>query len=245
MGYQLNGWSSLTDLFLRPECPLFQRPAHREGQKSESQNAQGQNVESQNCLCSDCQRQLYRCRLPQPNKFWQPPLPVLAWGEYGGALKRSLAALKYDNQPRVAYLLGRFLAEAWLESPAIARSLAHPLAVIPIPLHASKLKQRGYNQAELIARAFCDRTKLPMAHGLKRDRETIAQFGLTPEERMQNLTDAFCVDARFSKRHASRTVLLLDDIYTTGTTARAAVQVLRQSGIAVAGILAVAKAGLR
>jgi len=235
MGYQLNGWSSLIDLFLRTECPLCQRPAYSEGQKSEGQN----------CFCRDCQRQLYRCRLPQPSKFWQPPLPVLAWGEYGGALKRSLAALKYDNQPRVAYLLGRYLAEVWLESPAIARSLAHPLTVVPIPLHASKQKQRGYNQAELIARAFCDRAKLPMVKGLRRDRETIAQFGLTPEERMQNLTDAFCVDVRFSKRHTAGTVLLLDDIYTTGTTARSAVQVLRQAGIPVAGILAVAKAGLR
>jgi predicted amidophosphoribosyltransferase len=86
-----------------------------------------------------------------------------------------------------------------------------------------------------------------MAHGLRRDRATEAQFGLTPEARQQNLADAFCVDQRFSKRElsrteTSRTVLLVDDIYTTGTTARSAVQVLRQSGISVGGILAVAKA---
>lgn len=232
MGYKLNGWNNLVDLFLKAECPLCQRPASTES--------------NQDCLCQDCERQLSRCRLTQPNKFWQPPLPVLAWGEYGGTLKRSLAALKYNNQPQVARLLGRYLAEAWLDSPAIARSL-QPLVVVPIPLHASKQKQRGYNQAELIARAFCDRSRLPMAHGLRRDRATEAQFGLTPEERQQNLVDAFCVDRRFSKRQTfrtetSRTVLLLDDIYTTGTTARSAVQVLQQNGISVGGILAVAKA---
>lgn len=238
MGYKLNGWNNLVDLFLKAECPLCQRPASTES--------------SQNCLCRDCERQLYRCRLPQPSKFWQPPLPVLAWGEYGGTLKRSLAALKYNNRPQVAQLLGRYLAEAWLDSPTIAHSLVQPLVVVPIPLHISKQKQRGYNQAELIARAFCNRSRLPMAHGLRRDRATEAQFGLTPEERQQNLADAFCVDQRFSKRQAaragaarteaSRTVLLVDDIYTTGTTARSAVQVLRQSGISVGGILVVAKA---
>ena len=233
MGYKLDRWRSLAelllaDLFLKAECSLCQRPASTEP--------------GHGCLCQDCQRQLYQCRLHQPSKFWQPPLPVLAWGEYGGTLKRSLAALKYHNQPQVARLLGHYLADAWLDSPIIARSLTPPLIVVPIPLHADKQKQRGYNQAELIAKAFCDRSRLPLAHGLRRDRATEAQFGLTPEERMQNLENAFCVDSHFRKRHAASTVLLLDDIYTTGTTARSAVQVLRQGGVSVGGILAVAKA---
>ncbi|HEY9630329.1 MAG TPA: ComF family protein [Coleofasciculaceae cyanobacterium] len=225
MREQLERWGSLADLFLKAECHLCQRPAAD--------------------ICPDCLKRLQQFRLPQPSKFWQPPLPVLAWGSYGGTLKRSLAALKYDNQPRIGRLLGYYLADAWLDSPAIGRSLVKPLVVVPIPLHASKQKQRGYNQAEVIARAFCDRTRLPMSQGLRRDRATEAQFGLTPEERMQNLANAFCVEDRFSKRHASKTVLLVDDIYTTGTTARSAIQVLRQSGIGVAGILAVAKAEMQ
>ncbi|HEY9643077.1 MAG TPA: ComF family protein [Coleofasciculaceae cyanobacterium] len=222
---------NLLDVVLQDECPLCQRPVAQ-------------------ALCNDCKRQLHRCQLNHPSEFWQPPLPVLAWGDYGGALKRSLAALKYQNQPQLGHLLGDELAQTWLAaSPTLgsaasaSRVRLNPI-VVPIPLHASKQKQRGYNQAELIANAFCHRTGLRLqANGLARTRATEAQFGLSPAARSQNLADAFQLGKDFLKQRPHQPVLLLDDIYTTGTTVRSAAQTLRRHQIAVIGVAAVAKAG--
>jgi ComF family protein len=204
-------------------------------------------------LCQDCERRLRECQFPNFNEFWHQPLPVLAWGRYGGTLKRSIAALKYENQPQLADWLGDQLARAWLSTaPAIAPSLAQSLTVVPIPLHASKQQQRGYNQADLIARAFCQRTRLPLkSHGLQRIRATEAQFGLDSATRQQNLANAFQLGkdllgkdllGKNDHRRSPQAVLLLDDIYTTGATVQSATHLLRRHQISVIGIVAVAKA---
>jgi ComF family protein len=214
-------WGQLLNLVLESPCLLCQR--------STAQS-----------LCVACQRQLQDCQLPHPSEFWQKPLPVFAWGAYGGALKRSIAVLKYKNQPQLARPLGQLLAEAWLAAPL---ALPKSVSVIPIPLHAAKQQQRGFNQAELLAAAFCQQTGLPLQrHGLLRVRETEALFGLTPEARSQTLTNVFQLSSSLL-RHPPRAVLLLDDIYTTGATVRAAAQALRRQQISVIGVAAIAKAG--
>lgn len=142
--------------------------------------------------------------------------------------------MKYENQPQLARVLGSELGKAWQDSPL---SRKHPLGVVPIPLHGTKLKQRGYNQAQLLAESFCEVTGMPLsASGLKRVRQTEAQFGLSATERSANLADAFEV----GKIKGRGGVLLLDDIYTTGATVRSAARVLQQQGISVVGILAIA-----
>jgi ComF family protein len=144
--------------------------------------------------------------------------------------------MKYDNQPNVARPLGYWLGEAWLNSQHSSKQLV----IVPIPLHASKQKERGYNQAALIAQSFCEITgNAYKPNALERVRETTAQFGLSATEREKNLVSAFRVGADFRHR-PDAPVLLVDDIYTTGATARSAVQTLRQSGIAVYGLVAVA-----
>ncbi|MFH7027471.1 MAG: ComF family protein [Heteroscytonema crispum UTEX LB 1556] len=210
----------LLNLFLESNCPLCQRSTSCE-------------------FCQDCTRQLQKCNLPEPNRPKQDAIAVFAWGAYGGILKRAIAVMKYENQPQVARPLGQWLGEAWLlHSPLPTRSLV----VVPIPLHASKQKTRGYNQAALIAQSFCQTTGLKLKlNGLERMRETKAQFGLSVCDREQNLNSAFSLGEDF--RHRPNTpVLLVDDIYTTGATAKSAVQTLRQSGIAVSGLVAVATA---
>jgi ComF family protein len=163
---------------------------------------------------------------------------VFSWGLYGGTLKRAIAVMKYENQSQIARPLGQWLGEAWLlNSP----KLNSQVVVVPIPLHKSKLKQRGYNQAALIAQSFCQTTGLKLnLNGLERVRETKAQFGLSASERAKNLAAAFVVGQGFRRPDAS--VLLIDDIYTTGATAAAAVQTLRQCEISVLGLVAVATA---
>ncbi|MCF4966618.1 ComF family protein [Nostoc sp. CMAA1605] len=207
------------DLFLQSNCPLCQRS-------------------TSGVVCENCTRQLQKCHHPQPQALWKPPIPVLSWGIYGGLVKRAIAVMKYENQPQIARPLGQWLGETWL-----LHSLHQEkqIVVIPIPMHANKQKQRGYNQAALIAQSFCQTTGLKLKlNGLTRIRETQAQFGLSVSEREQNLAEAFVIEPDLLKRHKNASVLLIDDIYTTGATAKSAVTTLRQAGIVVLGLAAVA-----
>jgi ComF family protein len=182
---------------------------------------------------------LLRSQLQNPSKFWQGELPVFVWGAYGGILKQAIAALKYENQPQLARPLGQWLGETWLKSPAATR--AKKLTVVPIPLHSAKLQQRGFNQAELISRSFCDFTHYKhQPLGLERIRATDAQFGLSRQQREQNLSDAFVIGKSLLKHLPTSPVLLVDDIYTTGATARSAIQAFRRQGIEVYGLVAIA-----
>lgn len=210
----------LVDLILEQPCSLCQRSAA-------------------NALCLDCQRQIQRCQLPAPSQF-QPGSPsIFAWGTYGGSLKRAIAALKFDGHPHLARPLAHWLAQTWLASDRTAP----PLTVVPIPIHPSKRQQRGFNQAELLAEGFCERTRLPLApHGLERLRATDAQFGLSATQRSHNLAGAFGLGPSFLKRRPAGPVLLLDDIYTTGATVNTAAQTLRRHGISVYGVVVVARA---
>lgn len=213
--------NGLLALFLKSNCPLCDRPAQGE-------------------VCEYCQRQLLRCKLSTPSKFWQGQLPVFVWGTYSGVLKRAIAALKYENRPQLARPLGHWLGEAWLKSPAASRG--KKLTVVPIPLHPTKLQKRGYNQAQLLAQSFCEFTgykQQPL--GLERVRSTEAQFGLSKEQREQNLADALVVGKAFKHTPPTSPVLLVDDIYTTGATVRAAAQALQKQGIQVYGVVALSK----
>ena len=208
----------LLNLFLESNCPLCQRPTPKE-------------------FCQDCARQIQRCQMPNSNSLWQERLPVFVWGVYGGTLKRAIAALKYENQPQLARPLGHWLAQAWLNSQLASTRLI----VVPIPLHANKQKQRGYNQAALLAQSFCEITGLQLQQtGLERVRGTEAQFGLSIVEREKNLAMAFQLGSGFRRHRPASPVLLLDDIYTTGATARSAAQTLENLNIPVYGLVAIA-----
>ncbi|MBW4636415.1 MAG: ComF family protein [Iphinoe sp. HA4291-MV1] len=226
-------FKGLLNLFLQSNCPLCQR--------STSQD-----------LCPNCNRQLQKCHLKDPKYLWKDPLPVFAWGAYGGILKRAIAAMKYANQPQIARSLGRCLGEAWLlHSPMYVGERAasgigeasrneNRLVVVPIPLHANRQKDRGYNQAALIAQSFCEITGLKLKqNGLARVRSTEAQYSLSASERAKNLAEAFEIGKDF-RRRPEVPVLLMDDIYTTGATAMSAMQTLNQAGIKVVGLAATA-----
>jgi ComF family protein len=108
------------------------------------------------------------------------------------------------------------------------------IIAIPIPLHPQKQRQRGFNQAELIAKGFCARTGIGLNRSLLRTKATDAQFQLTPADRQQNLLDAFQLKA--GHKLQGRSIVLIDDIYTTGATINAASQALKTAGINVVGI---------
>jgi len=165
---------------------------------------------------------------------------VFAWGVYEGPLKRAIAALKYNHQPQIARPLGQWLAQAWLAHNPWPGNLW----VVPIPLHPGRERQRGYNQATLLAQSFCDYSGLALKRrGLVRVRATQPQFGLSAPDRDRNLASAFQLGKDLGESPA-KPVLLLDDIYTTGATVRSAVATLQQAGIQVWGCVTVARAKL-
>jgi ComF family protein len=156
---------------------------------------------------------------------------ALAYGSYDGGLRELIHLLKYQQVRPAASVLGRMLAEV-VEELAKGFAGETPL-VIPVPLHAAKLRQRGFNQSELIARAAA---KLKPA-GLEwkvnptvlvRQRPTASQTGLTPHQRRENMRGAFVV-AR-PEEVAGRDFLLVDDVLTTGTTVSECARVLRRAG---------------
>jgi len=214
----MKSWTkNFLSLFLDSNCPLCQRSTAQE-------------------ICDDCIKQLQRCQLSERERP-KTPISVYAWGVYGGALKRTISMMKYEGQPQIARPLGHALARSWLKSPFFAPNLV----VVPIPLHPKKQKERGYNQAALIAQAFGEITGLRIKeNALARVRETQAQYILSPSERQQNLARAFALTPEFRRHPTNIPILLVDDIYTTGATAISAIQTLEKSGISVHGVVAVA-----
>ncbi len=134
-------------------------------------------------------------------------------------------ALKYQGLDYVAPYMGAFMARRFDMLP----ELAGVNLVIPVPLFAKRKRKRGYNQSELLARAFCKETGLALdTTSLVRVRDTGSQTKLGREARVTNMAGAFEVkDAAAVK---GKTVLLIDDVATTGSTLEACAQALRQTG---------------
>ena len=158
---------------------------------------------------------------------------AVAYAVYQDELREMVHLLKYERMRSLAKPLGRLLARAieMLEDEA-----GRELLVVAVPLFPAKERERGYNQAVLMSDAALVELKksrpewnLTAAHGvIRRVKDTKSQFGLTPKGRRRNLQGAFAVGDRVTL--AGREVLLVDDIYTTGATARACAQVLRRAG---------------
>jgi ComF family protein len=138
---------------------------------------------------------------------------------YEGTLRKSLAGLKYGSAARVARPLAERAASRFGELAAVAG----PAVLVPVPIHPQRLRERGYNQAALLAAGLARIAGLPIADVLLRRRATTRQHRLDRAARLRNLRDAFAVrpDAR-----APPVVILVDDILTTSATLEACAAVL-------------------
>lgn len=146
-----------------------------------------------------------------------------------------MAELKYRGRRRIA---GR-LAELLLERAEV-RELLEGATLVPVPLHPRRRAERGYNQADLLARALATRSRAAVATGiLTRRRDTPPQAGLPAARRRRNVKDAFAVPR--PERVAGRTLVLVDDVYTTGATLRACAEVLRRAGASEVRVLTLAR----
>jgi ComF family protein len=144
---------------------------------------------------------------------------------YDGAVARAIVRLKYERRPDLARPLGDLLWRA-LEP---GRDALHGSVVVPVPLHASRLATRGFNQSMLLAQRVARGLRAPLwPLALRRLRDTPHQAALDRQARVTNVASAFAV--RRAQRIRGRRVLLIDDVRTTGATLEACELILRAAG---------------
>lgn len=195
-------------------------------------------------ICSHCWAKLPllrhprcdRCGHPRPARGGCPVCPLLAsfvrsarsycWvpDVTGSAM---LSALKYDGWWQVADAMAeRMTRLTWPTDVLKERA-----ALVPVPLAAAKRRARGYNQAEVLARALSRRWQLPVwADVLCRTRATPSQTSLTPGERLANVHGAFSCENAAAEQVAGQHLILVDDVFTTGATLNACAAALFNAG---------------
>ena len=145
---------------------------------------------------------------------------------YGPIARQVALKLKYAGRPGVAEALGRLMDRHLLH-------LGPDVIIAPVPLHRWRIWKRGYNQAALIARSLQRRTRREMRLDLlRRVKATPLLRGLGRRERALTVRGAFAVDPRAAGSLAGKTVVLVDDVYTSGATANACARTLKRAGVA-------------
>lgn len=163
----------------------------------------------------------------------RPPAPTAAASHYGGPMADAICRFKYAGQTAVGRFLGDTLA-------SVALGYAGEVdRVVPLPLHPVRLRQRGFNQAVVLARPVARALGVPLDTAtLRRVRPTRVQAGLSPDARLDNVRAAFAA----RPLPGGARVLLIDDVRTTGATLTAAALALRAAGFDVRATLVLAQA---
>ena len=182
-----------------------------------------------------------RCALPAPGDICEacftnlPPLDLaLAVFAYDSPVRDAVTAFKYNDIRALSSVLSGFMEERLPER--VKRDVD---VLVPVPMAAARLRSRGYNQAELLARRLCDATHLDMATGLlTRANSTGPQARSNSlEERAENVKNAFTA----SSDAEDLRILLIDDVMTTGSTLNACALTLKTAGAAWVGALVLAR----
>jgi ComF family protein len=176
---------------------------------------------SEEGLCPDCRR--------------QPPAFDYAWAatSYADPLSALIPHYKFHNKTALRTTFGKIIRE-FLDRYDIRLD---PDALVPVPLHPARLRERGYNQAALIAEGLAPALGAPVIQdGLERTRHTPRQSELGQKERFTNIRGAFRITtpSTFEGKH----IILVDDLLTTGATASEAARVLKAAGAIKVGVLA-------
>lgn len=203
--------SELLDLIAPRDCPACEEPTTRS-------------------LCSTCRAELR----PAPARELDG-VPVLAAGRYAAPLDVAVQRFKYEARPDLAVPLASLV-----ELEALRRLADDPRTLfVPVPLHRTRLSERGYDQSALLARELARRAaRRASARALLRVRATEQQARLGESERRANVAGAFTANPRASL--ASSSVILVDDVVTTGFTVSACRTALAAARARVVGVVCIA-----
>ena len=164
-------------------------------------------------LCLECQKER-----PHFKKVFVPTL-------YEGVMKEAIHLLKYNKKINVIQGIKRIIKVYLDHNPSL---FLHLDLVVPVPLHRRKFKERGFNQAELLAKIIAKHFNLKLVKGnLKRIKSTQTQAKLSKKERAENIKKAFLV--KDPDKFQGKSILLVDDVYTTGTTVKEIAKVLKRA----------------
>ncbi len=160
---------------------------------------------------------------------------AIASRRFDGVVREAIHAFKYERRFHLRYPLAAWLLEGW---GSVAGKLPFD-AVVPVPLHPARERDRGFNQAEVLASFLSQESDLPLLTPLRRTRYTPSQTDLGREERMENLRNAFDLEQSANVRELH--LILVDDVLTTGSTVNAAAKCLRKGGAASVTVMTVAR----
>lgn len=170
--------------------------------------------------CSVCRKKYWlniKLDVKQHDLIYVDEVIVLA--DYRGAVRRLLQKIKYGRRRAAAAYLQAFLPQGAYEAPT---------TVVPVPVHPRRLKKRGYNQTTLIFRDWAKKNRLDWRETLSRVKETAPQYQLDPAARRENIRGAFSVTR--PEEILNQRVLLVDDIFTSGSTLDECAHELRRTG---------------
>ena len=175
-------------------------------------------------ICPSCRASLADTRLSQPFKGYRNISYIMSAFEYTGRLRGAILDFKFKNCWAYAPLLADIMQEYIDSYGNIAETFDY---IVPVPLHSGRMRERGYNQSELIAKSIAQRNGIPMRTDLLvRKRGTVKQSTLHGTSRALNVKDAFeCGAVQSGAR-----VLVFDDICTTGSTLRFCADALKDAG---------------
>jgi ComF family protein len=204
-------WETLLNFIFPPHCPLCHA-----------------YVEERGLWCPHClQETLKLQRLPLKVPMQKAVAEAWAFGVYRGGLQSIIKALKYRGRRSTLPYIDTLL-KAGLADKQLRHILSGVDMAVAVPLYPAKEKQRGFNQAELIFGDFLTSQHIPMRRLLNRTRATRPMYELSEQERTENLKNAFAVTE--AKALQGKNVLLVDDIFTTGSTMMECARVLKQAG---------------
>lgn len=167
--------------------------------------------------CAVCMR--------EPDRGWDYGRSLFP---YHGVMANALQLVKKEGTKEFV----RFFAKQIIQSQHKFIRQTAPECIVPVPLHSSKLRSRGFNQAELLAEALGEEIGLPVRKLLFKRKKTKDQKSLGRNQRIKNVKDAFSVDEEEIDSEVPESVLLLDDVSTTGSTLTACAQALKAYGVA-------------
>jgi len=192
--------------------------------------------------CARCAAQIAR-RLDEPagtpvGLIGATPagLVQIEWlAAFTGPARDSVHALKYDGERRLARPLGRLMARRW-HAVGIGGDV-----LVPVPVHAQRRRDRGFDQAELLATEIGRTLGLPVVAAVRRASRTVAQHGLGRGARAGNVGRAFVIDERHRAAIAGRWPILVDDVVTTGSTLSACAAALSSADVRAVSALTLAR----